>query len=530
MGGAVFVMEGGSLSFGGSLTVARNSATGGSGAFALAVGSPRVSEDGHAFGAGMFLNGSGTLNFQPGVGETQTIADTIADEAGVIANGYVAPPLGYVVTNPAGNTTFTPVAFEAGSYGLTKNGAGTLILDGTNSYTGGTIVNAGTLGGHGTIGAVTVNNGGILAPGASAGILHTGNLTFAAGATFAVELGGMLPGQYDQLDVTGTVSLGGATLDLSVLGGFSPLDGGQFVIIDNDGAMDAVTGTFTGLAEGTGFAAGGSRYTISYAGGDGNDVVLVAANSDAIIVTTNLDVGNASDGLTSLREAITFANANPGTTITFAAALAGTDHYADRRAARSSSATTPSSTAATTTSRSAAPTRSASSSSAMRICSPPLIEPRRRSANLTIADAKASGGAGGAGGGGGGGAGLGGAILVSSTGSLTLTDVHLASNIASGGAGALGAGGSGGGGMGGIGGPGSGNTTATAGGGGGGFGRGADGGAPFLNGGDGAFTGGASGGAFGAGRTGGTEGGGGAGTGGQGGSGGGVGGACRPRQ
>ena len=45
------------------------------------------------------------------------------------------------------------------------------------------------------------------APGASVGTFHTGNVTFSSG-TFAVELGGAGAGQFDVLDVNGSVTLG----------------------------------------------------------------------------------------------------------------------------------------------------------------------------------------------------------------------------------------------------------------------------------------------------------------------------------
>ena len=96
----------------------------------------------------------------------------------------------------------------SGTGGLTKAGPGTLILDGTNSYTGLTSVDAGTLeigdadhataslagpvtvgadgtlAGHGTIGGdVANNNGGIVSPGGSIGTLTVaGNYTRARAA------------------------------------------------------------------------------------------------------------------------------------------------------------------------------------------------------------------------------------------------------------------------------------------------------------------------------------------------------------
>src|SRR5262249_2472257 len=42
---------------------------------------------------------------------------------------------------------------------------------------------------------------------------------------------------------------------------------------DNDGS-DAVVGTFIGLPQGTNLYIGGQKFSISYTGGDGNDVVL----------------------------------------------------------------------------------------------------------------------------------------------------------------------------------------------------------------------------------------------------------------
>jgi hypothetical protein len=97
-----------------------------------------------------------------------------------------------------------------------------------------------------------------------------------------VRLNGPEPGTgYDQLDVTGAVSLNGATLDASL--GFSPAPGDRFVIIKNDGT-DPVSGTFAGLPQGASLWIGGVPFHIYYDGGDGNDVVLVRNVPPAVTV------------------------------------------------------------------------------------------------------------------------------------------------------------------------------------------------------------------------------------------------------
>ena len=111
-----------------------------------------------------------------------------------------------------------------------------------------------------------------MAPGTNAGTLSTGNLILNTGSTFLVELDGLTPAiEYDQLAVTGTVDLAGARL--VVQPGFTPSDEATFVLIANDG-NDPVVGVLDGLSEGADVSLNGERYRISYAGGDGNDVVL----------------------------------------------------------------------------------------------------------------------------------------------------------------------------------------------------------------------------------------------------------------
>lgn len=166
---------------------------------------------------------------------------------------------------------------------------GTLLVTGTiASGTAAVIAEAGNviMGGTGTINRpVVINSGAHLAPGVSPGVLSTGNLSLSDGSTLDVEITSATAGQFDQVNVTGSVLLvgtgAGVTLNFLKVGTLSLANGDELVIIKNDGngaTGDAVTGTFKNLAEGTNlgsnFLGSGLTAKISYKGGDGNDVSI----------------------------------------------------------------------------------------------------------------------------------------------------------------------------------------------------------------------------------------------------------------
>lgn len=143
-----------------------------------------------------------------------------------------------------------------------------------------TVFNGATLGGGGTInGTLIANAGGIIAPAFDATspvMLHSGGLSLSSGAHLQLSA---IPSGNDAVAVNGSVSLGGATLELQLSGTIPP--GTTLLLIDNDGA-DAVQGSFAGLPQNTLFVANGMLLQISYSGGSGNDVTVGVINSDRI--------------------------------------------------------------------------------------------------------------------------------------------------------------------------------------------------------------------------------------------------------
>lgn len=138
----------------------------------------------------------------------------------------------------------------------TSVSAGTLSVTGVFITTSSLGVSSGaTLAGTGTVaGAVTVQAGGTLAPvlAAPAGSPLSGGLTVAEGGLAWSATAPLQGTDYDQIAVTGAVDINmlgdGSTLAATLGGGYTPISGDSFILID--GGLDAVSGSFNGLAEG----------------------------------------------------------------------------------------------------------------------------------------------------------------------------------------------------------------------------------------------------------------------------------------
>ncbi len=200
----------------------------------------------------IIVNSGGTLNVGGNVFYGGTSIGAL-EGAGSVYLGYAALTVGGLNTD----TTISGVISDLGIPGnvgtLTKIGIGTLTLSGSNTYSGLTTINAGTLvvdgsipgdvqvnsgatlKGTGTIGGtVTVVPGGVVMPGHSPGTLTVGgNFSQSAGSALEIIVAGPNPANRSLLVVKSNVTLNGTVL--LVFSGYAPSANETFPLIQANG-------------------------------------------------------------------------------------------------------------------------------------------------------------------------------------------------------------------------------------------------------------------------------------------------------
>ncbi len=225
-------------------------------------------------GAQTFTHGTGSLTTYAGVSlGANSLTFTGAGNGGF---GLISGS-GQLIKDGLGACLVLTASAFSGSYAVNN---GILVVD-ANTPTANAIINGGALGGTGSIGAVT-NNVGILSAGtlqSPTGIFNTRSLTFTTQSVLAIKISGMTAGAngYDQLNVTGTVTLAGARLAPVAFNNFRPAVNDSFTVLNNDGA-EPINGIFNNLPEGSRISALGFAFKVSYAAGTGNDVSIIRTN------------------------------------------------------------------------------------------------------------------------------------------------------------------------------------------------------------------------------------------------------------
>ncbi|WP_447930163.1 autotransporter-associated beta strand repeat-containing protein [Sphingopyxis fribergensis] len=225
----------------GVTTITQSSAAGNS---TLSVNT--LSNGGIASGIGAASSDSANLAMSNG-GRLQYTGSTVAIDRGFTLAGGLG---GIDVTNAATTLTISGVAAGAGSF--VKHGAGTLILSGTNTYTGETTIEAGTL---------------------------------RAGSARAFGAGG----RYMTVNSGATLELGGFNINVAAVIGGGLIDLGANTLTTAGGP-----GIFTGRITGTGgFTRGGGSYTQTMSGCN-NDYTGATTISAGLAIDCIANGGQAS--------------------------------------------------------------------------------------------------------------------------------------------------------------------------------------------------------------------------------------------
>ncbi|MBS0657334.1 MAG: choice-of-anchor D domain-containing protein [Verrucomicrobia bacterium] len=232
----------------------------------LGVGNGALGVVGLEIGGTLAIGGTNTLRAGPGSYAFYLSGGRLRADLSPLVSG-VPMTLGNVSTLDTNFHGMTLTGTLDGQGGLTKVGAGTLVLSGANTYAGGTTVQAGTL----TVSSnFNLGTGPVTVAGGT--LQSTGNYAIDSAATVTGPSSVFTTGGYLEVGKGGTGSLsitGGASVTSASTVAFGILGGGTLGTLDLNGAGSSLTspGLLTVGFQGTGLVTIGNGATLNAQGG-----------------------------------------------------------------------------------------------------------------------------------------------------------------------------------------------------------------------------------------------------------------------
>jgi hypothetical protein len=236
----------------------------------------------YAGAAGTTFNNAGTLKKSSGTGSS-SVAPVFNNTGSIQAD--------------TGTISFQG-SFTQSASGSTVLGGGSLQF---NSSAPIPTFQGGSLSGSGTATGSLTNSGANLAPGTATtnGTITLGgsasdNYTQSGPGSMTIKIGGSSAGQFDQVVLPGTATLGG-TLNLVTFNGYTPPIGTQFTVM----TFASATGTFSSVSAGWSAAYNPNSVVVTFHGGTQNatisptqltfatQVINTTAKAKTITVTNN---------------------------------------------------------------------------------------------------------------------------------------------------------------------------------------------------------------------------------------------------
>lgn len=201
------------------------------------------------------IQGGAVVNVMGTDGDVRVAADTTG------IGGSSDGGTGTLIVTGAGsrlNVRDTLIAGSPVSFGGTGSPTATVVVANGGRIAADRLVvgqGATLTGSAGSVTGLVINDGGFIAPGFSPGIPTVDNFVQTAG-TLAIEIGGLLPGEFDVLNVLGNATFSGGAILFSFIDGFLPTTGDFIPFLTATGSINIVDTDFSifGAAPGFGFS------------------------------------------------------------------------------------------------------------------------------------------------------------------------------------------------------------------------------------------------------------------------------------